>query len=310
MDKRIVSLLPSCTEIICKLGFREHLVGISHECDYPNSISGLPVLTKARLSSEGTSIEINQSVTDLLQRGLSVYDVDASLLKSLSPDIIVTQAQCEACAVSLDQVQDIVSNWTLNQTEIISLEPNTLNEVWLDFDIIAKAMDAPESSSILKSEINERFKLLKDKLKGTEQKPTVLCIEWIEPIMVAANWVPELVGLAGGKNVMSVSGTDSNFCSWDEIKQTNPDIIIMMPCGFGIKRTLEDIHYLQNRKGWQELKAVKENKVFVVDGNQYFNRPGPRLVDSAEILAEVIHPEYFERKYPEDAWITIDSWLI
>ena len=307
MDKRIVSLLPSCTEIICKLGYRKHLVGISHECDYPNSISGLPVLTKARLSPEGTSIEINQSVTDLLQRGLSVYDVDASLLKSLSPEIIVTQAQCEACAVSLDQVQDIVSNWTLNQTEIISLEPNTLNEVWLGFDIIAKTMDAPESSSILKSEINERFKLLKDKLKGTEQKPTVLCIEWIEPIMVAANWVPELVGLAGGKNVMSVSGTDSNFCSWDEIKQTNPDIIIMMPCGFGIKRTFEDIHYLQNRKGWQELKAVKENKVFVVDGNQYFNRPGPRLVDSAEILAEVIHPEYFERKYPEDAGITIDS---
>ena len=307
MDKRIVSLLPSCTEIICKLGFREHLVGISHECDYPNSISGLPVLTKARLSPEGTSIEINQSVTDLLQRGLSVYDVDASLLKSLSPEIIVTQAQCEACAVSLDQVQDIVSNWTLNQTEIISLEPNNLNEVWLGFDIIAKTMDAPESSSILKSEINERFKLLKDKLKGTEQKPTVLCIEWIEPIMVAANWVPELVGLAGGRNVMSVSGTDSNFCSWDEIKQTNPDIIIMMPCGFGIKRTFEDIHYLQNRKGWQELKAVKENKVFVVDGNQYFNRPGPRLVDSAEILAEVIHPEYFERKYPEDAWITIHS---
>ena len=150
MDKRIVSLLPSCTEIICKLGFREHLVGISHECDYPNAISGLPVLTKARLSPEGTSIEINQSVTVLLQRGLSVYDVDASLLKSLSPDIIVTQAQCEACAVSLDQVQDIVSNWTLNQTEIISLEPNTLNEVWLDFDIIAKTLDAPESYSILK----------------------------------------------------------------------------------------------------------------------------------------------------------------
>ena len=307
MHKRIVSLLPSCTEIICKLGYRENLVGISHECDYPNSISGLPVLTKARLSSNGTSIEINQSVTDLLQRGLSVYDVDASLLKSLSPDIIVTQAQCEACAVSLDQVQEIVSNWTLNQTEIISLEPNTLNEVWLGFDIIAKTMDAPESSSILKSEINERFKLLKDKLRGTKQKPTVLCIEWIEPIMVAANWVPELVNLAGGKNVMSVSGTDSNFCSWDEIIKTNPEIIIMMPCGFRIKRTFEEIHYLQNRKGWKELKAAKENKVFVVDGNQYFNRPGPRLLDSAEILAEIIHPDYFERKYSEDSWITIDS---
>ena len=145
------------------------------------------------------------------------------------------------------------------------------------------------------------------KMKGTDQKPTVLCIEWIEPIMVAANWVPELVGLAGGKNVMSVSGTDSNFCSWDEIKKTNPEIIIIMPCGFGIKRTLEDIHYLQNRKGWQELKAVKENKVFAVDGNQYFNRPGPRLIDSAEILAEIIHSDYYERKFSEDAWLTIDS---
>ena len=307
MDKRIVSLLPSCTEIICKLGYKENLVGISHECDYPNSISGLPVLTKARLSTKGTSIDINQSVTDLLQRGLSVYDVDSYLLKSLSPDIFVTQAQCEACAVSLDQIKDIVSNWTLNKTEIISLEPNTLNEVWLGFDIIAKTMGTPEYSTILKSEINERFKFLKDKMKGTDQKPTVLCIEWIEPIMVAANWVPELVGLAGGKNVMSVSGTDSNFCSWDEIKKTNPDIIIMMPCGFGIKRTLEDLHFLQNIKGWEELKAVKENKVFVVDGNNYFNRPGPRLVDSAEILAEIIHPEIFERKYLEDAWITIDS---
>ena len=306
MNKRIVSLLPSCTEIICMLGYRENLVGISHECDYPNSILSLPVLTKARLSSDGNSIEINQSVTDLLQRGLSVYDVDASLLKSLSPDIIVTQAQCEACAVSLDQVQDIVSNWTLNQTEIISLEPNTLNEVWLGFDVIAKTMGAPESSSILKSEINERFKLLKNKLKGTDQ-PTVLCIEWIEPIMAAANWVPELVGLAGGKNVMSVSGTDSNFCSWDEIKKTNPGIIIIMPCGFGIKRTLEDIHYLQNRKGWKELKAAKENKVFVVDGNQYFNRPGPRLLDSAEILAEIFHSDYFERKFSEEVWITIGT---
>ena len=161
MDKRIVSLLPSCTEIICKLGYREPLVGISHECDYPNSISGLPVLTKARFSTKGTSIDINQSVTDLLQRGLSVYDVDSYLLKSLSPDIIVTQAQCEACAVSLDQVKEIVSNWTLNQTEIISLEPNTLNEIWLGIDIIVKTMAAPESSSILKSEINERFILVK-----------------------------------------------------------------------------------------------------------------------------------------------------
>ena len=307
MDKRIISLLPSCTEIICMLGYRENIVGISHECDYPNSISGLTVLTKARFSQEGNSNGINQSVSDLLQKGLSVYDVDASLLKNLSPDIIVTQAQCEACAVSLDQVKEIVSNWTRTKNEIISLEPKNLDEVWHSFDIVANAMDAPESSAILRTKINERFNLLRDKLDGTEQKPTILCIEWIEPIMVAANWVPELVDLAGGKNVMSVSGTNSNFCSWNEIQKKNPDIIIMMPCGFGIKRTREDIHYLQKKEGWQELRAVKENRVYVVDGNQYFNRPGPRLVDSAEILAEIINPNFFERKYSENAWIAINS---
>ena len=307
MYKRIVSLLPSCTEIICKLGYRDNLVGISHECDYPNTISGLPILTKARLSSEVNSNEINQNVSDLLKRGLSVYDVDSYLLKSLSPDIIVTQAQCEACAVSLRQVEGIVSNWARNKTEIISLEPNNLMEVWNGFDIIANAMDDPESSYILNAEINERFKILKDKLDGTVQKPNILCIEWIEPIMVAANWVPELVSLAGGNNVMSESGTNSNFCSWDEIKKTNPDIIIMMPCGFGIKKTLEDLHYFQKRKGWKELKAVKDKKVYIVDGKNYFNRPGPRLIDSAEILAEIIHPENFERKYFEHSWIVFDS---
>ena len=179
--------------------------------------------------------------------------------------------------------------------------------MWNSFDIIANAIDAHKYYYILKTEINERFKLLKDKFNGTKKKPTILCIEWIEPIMVAANWVPELVGLAGGKNVMSVSGSDSNYCSWDEVEKTNPEIMIMMPCGFEIKRTLEDLHYLQKREGWQELKAVKENKVYVVDGNQYFNRPGPRLVDSAEILAEIINPDYFERKYSENAWIAIDS---
>ncbi len=307
MGKKIASLLPSCTEIICKLGYRENLVGISHECDYPNSLSGLPVLTKARFSPIGNSVEINHSVNELLQRGLSVYDVDANLLKSLSPDIIITQAQCEACAVSLEQVKEIVSNWTFNQTEIISLEPNTLDDVWLSFDLIAKTMDDPESSYVLKSEVNERFKLLKNKLKLTKKIPTVICIEWLEPIMMAANWIPELVNIAGGINLMSVSGTNSNFCSWDEIKQTNADIIIVMPCGYEIKRTLEEMHYLKNRKGWKELKAVKENKVYIVDGNQYFNRPGPRLVDSAEILAEIINPDYFEREYSENAWINIYS---
>ena len=307
MGKRIVSLLPSSTEIICKLGFSDHLIGVSHECDYPNSIVGLPVLTKPRFSPHGTSIEIDDRVQDLLKKGLSVYDVDATLLRDLSPDLIVTQAQCDACAVSLNEVQDIVSKWTENQTKIISLVPKTLNDVWLDFDRVAKAMDVSESTSMINSEILERLGILKNKLKEVKKKPTVLCIEWIDPLMVAANWVPELVTIAGGINLLSERGSHSHSSSWENVLASNPDFIIIMPCGFSIKRTLEEINLLQNKTGWKNLKAVKNNKVYVVDGNQYFNRPGPRLIDSAEILAEIFHGEHIERQYFEDAWIVANS---
>ncbi len=226
MYKKIVSLLPSCTEIICKLGYSENLVGISHECDYPNSISGLPVLTKARLSSEGNSIEINKSVSELLQKGLSVYDVDASLLKSLSPDIIVTQAQCEACAVSLDQVKGIVSNWTRNKTEIISLEPNNLNEVWHGFDIIANAMNAPESSSILKTEINERFKLIKDKLDGTEKKKltTLLDQSPLEKVFPACKKL-EIGIIIGSPYASGILAAGSNYESTYDYVPANNEIL-------------------------------------------------------------------------------------
>ena len=307
MGKRIVSLLPSSTEIICKLGFSDHLIGVSHECDYPNSIVGLPVLTKPRFSPHGTSIEIDDRVQNLLKKGLSVYDVDAPLLRDLSPDLIVTQAQCDACAVSLNEVQDIVSKWTENQTKIISLVPKTLNDVWLDFDRVAKAMDVTESASMINSEILERLEILKNKLKEIKKKPTVLCIEWIDPIMIAANWVPELVSIAGGINLLSEKGSHSHTYSWENILTSNPDFLIMMPCGFSIKRTLEEINLLQNKTGWKNLKAVKNKKVYVVDGNQYFNRPGPRLIDSAEILAEIFHGEHIERQYFEDAWIVANS---
>jgi len=307
MSLKVVSLLPSSTEIICKLGFSDYLIGVSHECDYPNSIVGLPVLTKPRFSPKGSSLEIDDKVQFLLKKGLSVYDINVPLLKNLSPDLIVTQAQCEACAVSLNDVQEIVSKWTENQTKILSLEPNTLNDVWLDFNKVAKALDAPESASMINSEILNRLEILKNNQKVIKLKPTVLCLEWIEPIMVAANWIPELVSIAGGINLLSEIGSHSHSFSWDDILKSNPDFIIMMPCGFSIKRTLDEINLLQRKTGWKNLKAVKDKKVFVVDGNQYFNRPGPRLIDSAEILAEIFQGNHNERKFPEDAWVVADS---
>jgi len=303
MDKKIVSLLPSITEIVCKLGFRDNLMGVSHECDYPNSIVGLPVLTKPNFYTTGSSSEIDNRVHEILKKGLSVYDVDEDLLRKLSPEIIITQTQCEACAVSLREVEEIVKKWTGNQVTILSLEPNTLNDVWDDFERVANVCDSPESFSKINTEITERFKFIENNLKAIKQKPTVLSIEWIDPIMVAGNWIPELVELAGGESLLGKSGVNSHVILWDEIIKSNPDVIIFMPCGFNIKRTLEEISLIKAKPGWSELKAVELERVFVVDGNQYFNRPGPRLIESVEILAEILHEKYFEKKYTKNTSI-------
>ena len=304
---KIVSLLPSSTEIVCRLGFREQLVGISHECDYPVSVKGLPILTKPRFSPLGSSQHIDKSVQNLLKSGLSVYEVNTNLLKDLAPDLIITQAQCEACAISLNDVKEAVSDWVGNKPDIISLEPNYLEEVWSDFERVGKALNNVESYFNLKSEIEQRLDTLKENSQKLGKKPTVLCVEWIDPLMIAANWVPELVNIAGGINILSKPGSHSHIFKWDEIVETNPDFIIMMPCGFNIDRTLEEIDILKKKTDWLNLKAVKLNQVFVVDGNQFFNRPGPRLVESAEILFEIFNHNTNETKSIEKSWIRIES---
>ena len=304
---KIVSLLPSSTEIVCRLGFREQLVGISHECDYPVSVKGLPILTKPRFSPLGSSQHIDKSVKNLLNSGLSVYEVNTYLLKDLAPDLIITQAQCEACAVSLNDVKEAVSDWVGNKPDIISLEPNYLEEVWSDFERVGKALNNLKSYFNLKSEIEQRLATLKKNSQKLGKKPTVLCVEWIDPLMIAANWVPELVNIAGGINILSKPGSHSHIFKWDKIVETNPDFIIMMPCGFNIDRTLEEIDILKKKPDWLNLKAVKLNQVFVVDGNQYFNRPGPRLVESAEILFEIFNHNTNETESIENSWLRIES---
>ena len=304
---KIVSLLPSSTEIVCRLGFREQLVGISHECDYPVSVQGLPILTKPRFSPLGSSQHIDKSVQNLLKSGLSVYEVNTYLLKDLAPELIITQAQCEACAVSLNDVKEAVSDWVGNKPDIISLEPNCLEEVWSDFERVGKALNNLESYFNLKSEIEQRLATLKENSQKLGKKPTVLCVEWIDPLMIAANWVPELVNIAGGINILSKPGSHSHIFKWDEIVETNPDFIIMMPCGFDIDKTLEEIDILKEKTDWLNLKAVKLNQIFVVDGNQYFNRPGPRLVESAEILFEIFNCNENTVKIFEKSWIRIEK---
>ena len=243
---KIVSLLPSSTEIVCKLGFRENLVGVSHECDYPLSVKDLPILTKPRFSPIESNQEIDNSVQDLLKKGLSVYEVNTDLLKKLVPDLIITQAQCEACAVSLNDVKEAVSDWVGHKPDIVSLEPNYLDEVWSDFERVGEKLNSSDSYLKFKSEIEQRLENLKQKSQQLSKRPTVVCVEWIDPLMIAANWVPELVDIAGGINMLSKPGSHSHIFKWEEIIESNPDFIIMMPCGFDINRTLEEINILKN----------------------------------------------------------------
>ena len=304
---KIVSLLPSSTEIVCKLGFRDNLVGVSHECDYPISVKDLPILTKPRFSPINSSQEIDKSVQDLLKKGLSVYEVDTDLLKKLAPDLIITQAQCEACAVSLNDVKKAVSEWVENKPDIVSLEPNFLDEVWSDFERVGEKLNSSDSYLKFKTEIEQRLENLKQKSQHLSKRPTVVCVEWIDPLMIAANWVPELVDIAGGINMLSKPGSHSHIFKWEEIIESNPDFIIMMPCGFDINRTLEEINILKQKPDWSKLEAVKSNHVFVVDGNQYFNRPGPRLIESAEILFEIFNFNEKKVKALENSWIRLEK---
>ncbi|WP_036691484.1 cobalamin-binding protein [Pedobacter glucosidilyticus] len=304
--KRIISLLPAATEIICALGLEENLVGRSHECDFPASIQYLPICSDAKFTSTGSSKEIDQQVKEILSDSLSIYKIDKALIQELKPDIIITQAQCDVCAVSLKDVEEALADFIGHQTQIISLEPKVLNDVFDDIRKIAAATDTMAVAETLIEDLEERKDIVKHKLKFFNDKPKVACIEWLEPVMVSGNWIPELVQIAGGTSLLAQNGQHSPFVSWEEIAEANPDIIIIMPCGFSISRTMQEIGVLLSLPQWKDLQAVKNNKIYIADGNHYFNRSGPRLVDSIEILAEIITPKYFNFGYEGHAWVKFD----
>ena len=303
---RIVSLLPSSTEIVCALGFEKDLVGRSHECDYPTSVKNLPICTAPKFNPEGSSYEINARVKALLQDGLSVYRVDAELMKKLRPDIIVTQTQCEVCAVSLSEVEAAVSEWLGTKPQIVALAPNSLEDIWKDIDRTAQALHATAKGKGLVSSLKASFSSIQEQTRSLIHR-TVACIEWIDPLMAAGNWVPTLVECAGGVNLFGTAGQHSPWMQWESLVESDPDIIILMPCGFDIPRTIEEAKRLIEKPAWNELKAVRERQVFVVDGNQYFNRPGPRIADSLEILAELFHPDKFDFGHRETGWVPFST---
>lgn len=300
---RIVSLIASATEIVCALGLRNQMVGRSHECDYPADVLKLPVTTSPKFDTSGTSLEIDLKVKGILQEALSVYQVDAALLDSLSPTHIITQSQCEVCAVSLRDVEEAACDLIKSQPKIISLEPNKLADVWRDITAVANALSMPSAGALLIDTLKNRMEAIAKKGKTVYRPLRCAYVEWIDPLMAGGNWMPELVEMAGAINVFGEIGRHSAPLSWDDFLRADPGVIIVAPCGFDIPRTLQDMHFLTNRSGFSQIKAVRENRVYVADGNQYFNRPGPRLVDSLEIIAEICYPDTFSFGHQRTGWV-------
>jgi iron complex transport system substrate-binding protein len=299
---RIVTLLPSATEIVCALGFEDQLVGRSHECDFPPAVVRVPALTEAKFNADGTSAEIDQRVKKIVADALSVYRVDAARLRELRPDAIVTQSQCEVCAVSERDVEAAVAEWLGARPRIVSLAAYSLDDIFTDMNRVADALDARTRGTELVERLRARLTKISDRARDASARPRAATIEWIDPLMAAGNWMPTLIEMTGGVNLFGVAGEHSPWMKFDELAAKNPDVILIAPCGFSIERAARDLPVLTNRAEWARLKAVRDGQVFVADGNQYFNRPGPRIVESLEILAEITHPELFHFGHEGAGW--------
>jgi iron complex transport system substrate-binding protein len=300
MSQRVVSLIPSATEIVCALGLADRLVGRSHECDFPAEVAPLPVLTRPKLDPAAPSGEIDRRVRELLGDALAVYDVDADKLRELAPDLVLTQDLCDVCAVSLSDVQAALSDWSKGAA-LISLKPTRLDHLWGDIRRIAEALGEPLRGEALIEHLQGRLRRLEERLRS-RSRPKVGCIEWLDPIMDAGNWVPELVGAGGGRETLSSAGGHSGYLEWERLQATDPEVLVLLPCGFDLRRTRQEAAALDADPRWQRLAAVQSGEVYLTDGHQFFNRPGPRLVDSAELLAEIFHPEIVAPKHEGWGW--------
>jgi iron complex transport system substrate-binding protein len=304
---RIVSLLPSGTEIVCALGLGEALVGRSHECDFPYRVQSLPACTQSHIPSQADSLAIHENVTQRLERGLSLYAVQKEVLQSLQPDVIITQAQCDVCAVRLSDVEDAVASWLGKRPQIVSLAPTRLAEVWQDIQRVGDTLGVSQQACLVLEEIQTRIHHVQQAVQSAEHRPRVGCIEWLNPLMASGNWVPELVELAGGQNCFGIAGQHSPWLSPQDLMAEDPEHLILMPCGFSIPQTLAEWADLQNTPPWKNLSSVQNGRLTVVDGNQYFNRPGPRLVESLEILAEALHPKLLPAYHQGAGWQSLST---
>ncbi len=302
MTHRIVTLIASATEIVCALGLEDQLVGRSHECDYPSSVHALPICSASKIEVEADSRTIDDQVRMIVADGLSAYRVDTELLDRLAPTVIITQAQCEVCAVSLKDVEKAVCELVDSNPRIVSLEPMALIDVWKDIRLVASSLGDPARGDDLVAHLTDRLEALRAETASAESRPSIACIEWIDPLMSAGNWVPELVECAGGANLFGEPGKHSGYFDIEQLAEADPDVVAIMPCGFGIERSFREMAPLATHPLWKTLSAVQQGRVVMTDGNHFFNRPGPRMVESAEILSEFLHPGRFDFGHRGRGW--------
>jgi iron complex transport system substrate-binding protein len=293
-SRRIVSLLPSATEIVCALGLEDQLVGITHECDYPAAARGKPVLTSSMLGNPDlTSAAINAAISELIGEGHSVgtiYHIDAEVLREARPDLILTQQLCEVCAVSFSEVQRAVAA-VGGSCEVVSLEPTGIEEILRSIEQVGALAGVPKRAAALVDRLRGRLAAVRAAIGEPKQRSRVWCCEWLDPPFSAGHWVPEQVELAGGEEVFGRAGQPSERMGWEQVFALDPEVIVLLPCGYDLAATRREMTRTAPPPGWKTLQAVRQGRVYAVDGSAYFSRPGPRVVDGVEILAHVLYPE-------------------
>ena len=299
--------MPSATEIVCDLGLRKNLVGVSHECDFPRDVQDLPVVTSSVIPKDASSSDIDDSVRTHLATHTALYSLDVDLLTRLQPDLIVTQALCDVCAVSADDVNAAVTALA-GVTEVVNLEPMCLNDVFETMSSVGSAAGIATRARQRISELQRRVDAVQERTNRARREPIdVAFLEWIDPPFNAGHWTPELVRIAGGRDRLGNEGKPSMMRRWTELIDLQPDMLCVACCGFELDRAFEDLPLLAARDGWDELPCVKSGRVYVFDGNAYFNRPGPRLVDSLEALAHTLHPDLHPRPADYADFVVVPS---
>jgi iron complex transport system substrate-binding protein len=297
---RICSLLPGATEIACALGLADEIVGVSHECDFPPAARTKTVMVRSRIdpTSIGSS-EIDRQVGDLLRSNASLYALDEKLFKDSEPDIILTQGLCDVCALDYNEVVQAARSLRQDPT-IVSLDPHCLADILNDVLRIGEATDRSRQAESLVQQLKHRIEAVRDRTARAASQPRVACLEWFDPLYIAGHWVPEMIQIAGGNDILATAGNPSFKIEWDAVIASLPEILILMPCGFDLDRAVRESSLLKNRADWEMLPAVRDGRVFAVSGADYFSRPGPRLVDGLKILSQVIHPELFPTPLSSD----------